>query len=138
MAGVARRHPQTAYVGLQKYLQQEWDFVQSVTPGIWMVFQAVEDELRDTFLLDLFQGGTPKTPRRTIIVMPLKQAGIALPDPTKTAGAKWTAYRVITGNLVIALRGTAEFRLGEHTLLMGEGREEIRRQHVEAEEKALG
>ena len=58
LAGVARRHPQTAYVGLQKFLQQEWDFVQSVTPGIWMVFQAVEDKLWDTFLLALFQRGT--------------------------------------------------------------------------------
>ena len=33
----------------------------------------------------------------------VKQSGIALPDPTQTAGANWTASCVITGNLVAAL-----------------------------------
>ena len=32
--GVARKHPQSAYTGLQKSLQKEWEFVQQVTPGI--------------------------------------------------------------------------------------------------------
>ena len=36
--GVAHRHLQTAYVGLHKSLQQEWDFVQRVTLGIGMDF----------------------------------------------------------------------------------------------------
>ena len=31
LAGVARKHPQSAYVGLQKALQQEWAFVQQFT-----------------------------------------------------------------------------------------------------------
>ena len=33
LAGVARKHPQSAYAGLQKSLQQEWAFVQRVTLG---------------------------------------------------------------------------------------------------------
>ena len=45
LEGVAHWHLQTAYVGLQKSLQQEWAFVQHITPGIGMEFQAVEDEL---------------------------------------------------------------------------------------------
>ena len=32
-------HPQTSYTGLQKSLQQEWAFVQRVTPGIGPEFQ---------------------------------------------------------------------------------------------------
>ena len=31
LAGVARKHPQYAYAGLQKSLRQEWSFVQRVT-----------------------------------------------------------------------------------------------------------
>ena len=31
LSGVARKHPQSAYTGLQKSLQQEWAFVQRVT-----------------------------------------------------------------------------------------------------------
>ena len=50
LAGVAHRHPHTAYEDLKKSLQQEWSFVQSVTSGIGVAFQAVEDELWDTFL----------------------------------------------------------------------------------------
>ena len=33
LAEVAHKHPQSAYAGLQKSLQQEWAFVQRVTPG---------------------------------------------------------------------------------------------------------
>ena len=58
LARVARRHPQTAYAGLQKSLHQECAFVQRVTPDTGMDFQMVEDELRDIFLLDFFQGAT--------------------------------------------------------------------------------
>ena len=45
---------------------------------------------------------------------------------------------IITGHLVTAVRGTEEFRSGDHSLLMGEGREEIQRRHVEAADTALG
>ena len=38
---VARRHPHTAYSGLQQSLQKEWAFVQRVTLNIRMTFQAV-------------------------------------------------------------------------------------------------
>ena len=38
LAGVAHRHPQTAYAGLKKYLQHEWAFVQRITTGKGMKF----------------------------------------------------------------------------------------------------
>ena len=38
LAGVARKHPQSAYAGLQKSLQHEWAFMQPVTPGIGDAF----------------------------------------------------------------------------------------------------
>ena len=43
MARVARKHPQSAYAGLQKSLQQEWAFVERVTPGIGNEFGSVEE-----------------------------------------------------------------------------------------------
>ena len=58
LVGVACRYLQTAYAGLQKSLQQEWAFVQRVTPDIGMALQVAEDMLRDIFLPALFQGGT--------------------------------------------------------------------------------
>ena len=74
----------------------------------------------------LFQGSMSQILGKAITGLPVKQAGIALPDPTLTARANWTASCIITGHFVTALRGTAEFRLGDHALLMGEGREEIK------------
>ena len=70
--------------------------------------------------------------------LPVKQDGIALPEPTQTKGANLTASYVITGHLVAAFHGTAEFRSRDHAPLMREGREEIRRRHAEAAETAKG
>ena len=54
--GVVRCHPYTAYSGLQKSLQQECKFLQSITPDIGMAFQVVQDALWYIFLWALFQG----------------------------------------------------------------------------------
>ena len=92
--------------------------MQRVTLGIGIVFQVVEDEMRDTLLPALFQGATSQNPGRLITGLPLNQAGIALPSPTHTVRANWTAPCVITGHLIEALCGTSEFSLGYHTLLV--------------------
>ena len=55
---VAGKHTQTSYAGMKNPLQQEWAFVQRITPDIGTTFHPVEDELRDAFLLALFKGAT--------------------------------------------------------------------------------
>ena len=85
LAGVACKHPQSAYAGLQKSLQQEWAFVQQVTPGIGDQFGPVEEEIAKAFLPELFEGVGDGAPGREITRLPAKQAGMALPDPTLTA-----------------------------------------------------
>ena len=86
----------------------------------------------------LFQGFMSQILVGAITGLPFNQAGIALPNPTQTAEANWTASCVITGHLVAALRGTDEFRSGYHALLMEEVMEEIRRRRAEAAETTLG
>ena len=120
LAEVARQHPQTAYMGLQKSLRQEWAFVQCVTLDTGIAFQMIEDVLQYIFLPDLFQGETSQIPGRAINSLLVKQAGIALSNPTRNVRANWTASCVITGHLVAALRGTAKLRSDNHALLMGE------------------
>ena len=105
--------------------------MQHINPDILTTFQAVEDKLRGTFLPDHFQGATSHIPRRTITGMTVKQARISLPEPTRIPGGNWTAFYMIMGQIVAALRWLAKFRSGNHALLMGEGREEIRRRHEE-------
>ena len=80
LAGVARKHPQSACAGLQKSLQQEWAFVQRVTPGISNAFGVVKEEIAKAFLPALFEGAGDGAPGREITRLPVKQAGMALPD----------------------------------------------------------
>ena len=57
LAGVSLKHPQSAYAGLQKSLQQDWALVQRVTPGVGVAFAPVKEALREVFL----QGSIPGT-----------------------------------------------------------------------------
>ena len=112
--------------------------MQCVTPDIGMALQVVDDALLDIFLPYLFQGATAHIPRKAITGLSVKQAGIDTPNPTRTAGANWTASYVITGYLIAALHGMSEFRSGDHALLMREGMEEIKQRYVEEAEINLG
>ena len=85
LSGLAWRRPQTAYAGLQKSLQQEWQFLQRVTPGQGTAFPKVEDALRDDFIPALFKGAMEALPAQGITCLPCKAAGMAIPDPTKMA-----------------------------------------------------
>ena len=64
LAGVARKHPQSAYAGLKKSLQQEWAFVQRVTPGISNALGPVEEDIAKVFLPALFEGVGDGAPGR--------------------------------------------------------------------------
>ena len=55
LAMVARRFPQTAYAGLTKSLQFEWQYLQQVVPGLREAFGLVEEALRDKFFPALLQ-----------------------------------------------------------------------------------
>ena len=54
LAGVSLKHPQSAYAVLQKSLQQEWAFVQRVTPGVGAAFGPIEEALREVLVPVLF------------------------------------------------------------------------------------
>ena len=55
LAGVYRKHPQSAYDGLQKSLQQEWTLMQRFTPGIGDASGPVNKALQETFLQALLE-----------------------------------------------------------------------------------
>ena len=85
LAGVALKHPQSAYAGLQKSLQQEWDFMHRLTPGVGAAFAPVEEALWEVFLPALFQGLMEGLPTRENTRLTMKQAGLANLDPVLTA-----------------------------------------------------
>ena len=59
--------------------------MQRVTPGIGDAFGPVEEEINTAFIPELFYGMGYGAPGREITRLPVKQAELALPDPTRTA-----------------------------------------------------
>ena len=111
--------------------------MQWVTPLIRRRLRPVEQVLRETFILALFQGLGEGTPRKGVTRLPLKQAGLDLPDPMKTASDHCTASCVITGHLVAALRDQEEFRMADHSACLQEGRMVVRKRSVLLAEESL-
>ena len=137
LAWIARKHPQSAYAKLQKSLQQEWAFVQRVTPGVGDSFGYVETALKETFVLALFEGLREGVPERGVTRLPVKQVGLDLLGPSQMAPENWTASCVITGHLVAALRGQVEFRTADHLACLREGWTAVRRRGQQRAEEAL-
>ena len=111
--------------------------MQWVTPGIGNDFGPVETAPRETFVLELFEGLSNSVPEKGVTRLPVKQAGLALPDPTQTAPENWTVSYVITGHLVAALRGQVEFWTEDHSACLWEGWTAVWRRGQRRVEEAL-
>ena len=81
-----------------------------VAPVISNDFRPVEMALKETFVPALFEVLGDGVSEQGVTRLPVKQAGLALPDPYHTAPENWMASCVITGHLVAALKGQVEFR----------------------------
>jgi hypothetical protein len=76
---VADTYPQSAYAGLQKSLQQEWQFVQRVVEGIGESFTDVQKAITECFLPALFRDNLDEKEdiRLLLCGLPVKHAGLA-------------------------------------------------------------
>jgi len=137
LSKVVGRYPQAAYAGLQKSLQQEWQFLQRVTSGLSDEFEVVEEALAENFLPTLFGTGIQCDTKRQLACLPVKHAGLALPNPTTTAESNWKASTLICGHLVAALRGTTDFRSEDHTSTMQSGKAELRMRNLKVYDEKL-
>ena len=122
---------------MQKSLQQEWQFVQRVTPGVGPLFQPVEERVRDQFIPAVFHCKVEEIPDRAITCLPCKQPGTALPDPTSTSESNFQASASMTSYLVEAMGGGQPFRSVDHMLHMLDTRQATRKAKVEAAEASL-
>ena len=137
IAWVSQNHLQSVYEGLQKSIHHEWVFMQRVTPGIGNAFGLVEKALQETFVPDLFKGLGEGAPERGVTRLPVKQAELALPDPTQTAPESWTTSCVITGHPVTELRGQVELWKADHSAYIQEGRAAVQIRSKQRAEEAL-
>jgi hypothetical protein len=127
IAEVAPNFPQTAYSGLQKSLQQEWQLFQRVTKGVGPAFRDVEHALSKTFLPTLFGDDFDKSdPRRKLYCLPVKWAGLAIPDPTVSADPNYDASVLLVSHILAAFRGVDTFRSADHTAVILEVKAELK------------
>ena len=109
-AGLAHRHQKKAYSGLQKSLQQDWDFIQISTLDIGEVLHPVKEDLQNYLLPALFQGATAKSLTKGASCLSVNQAGLEIPNPTLSNLESWTGPCVVTGHLVSDLWVRKEFK----------------------------
>ena len=108
-----------------------------VTLGIGNAFGPVEKGMRETFVPELFEGMDGGVPERGVTRLPVKQVGLALPDPYQTAPENWTASCVITGHLLAALRGKVEFQTVDHSACLQGVRTAVQRTGQQSVGEAL-
>jgi hypothetical protein len=104
LSRVARRFPQTAYAGLVKSLQMEWQYLQRGTPGATDSFAPVEAALASSFLpalLEESEAGVAKL--RALLELSVRQAGTGLPNPRAKAERGLNASRESTATLTASL-----------------------------------
>jgi hypothetical protein len=92
LAFAALSHPQSAFAGLQKSLQHKWQFIQRVIHDTGDCFFDFEAAIADIFLPALY-GEILKdcTYHRKLSALPIKFAGLALPDPTASSEGNYKA-----------------------------------------------
>ena len=98
-------------------------------PKHWGDFGPVKKALRGSSIPALFQVVGGETPVWGFTSLTVKQAGIALIDPTKTAPENWMASCITTGHLVAALRVREEFQTSDHSEILRYGRGEVRKRN---------
>jgi hypothetical protein len=136
LAKVARRYPQTAYAGLTKSLQQEWQYLQRVVPACGAAFEPVEAAIRTVFLPALLQGTEGET-QRELTSLSVRRAGLGLLNPTRTAPDCFTASEACTKLLARSLRKGQALDSNLHSRQAAVERRKTRKAREAAEETAL-
>ncbi len=138
LASAAKNYPQTAYSGLQRSLQHEWQFVQRVVSDIGDQFAEVENAISHTFLPALFDEVIPDDdPRLKLACLPVKHAGLALPDPTASAQTNFDASILVCSHLLAAIRGVDKFRTADHKAVIHGVKAELKSRNQAKYEKEL-
>ena len=135
MATVSERQPQSAYVGIQRSLQAEWLFLQRVTDNTDELFDSMDESMTKGFLPSLLGDASISPHRRallTLLALPVKQCGIALPSPSSTAEHFFLTSRLCTAHAAEAIQEESTYVRRRHLKVMAEEklRAEIQRDAV--------
>ena len=118
LAKVAKRHPQAAYAAFTKSLQSQWLYSLRVVHDVGPAFQPIEDAIRSSFLPSLlgmdanaFADGSNE---RKLTVLPVKFAGLGIPNPAQSAKEQFETSRMITSELTDSLSHNTELAVPDY------------------------
>jgi hypothetical protein len=107
-------------------LQQEWQIVQRVVKDSRASVTAVEEAISQAFLPSLFDNiFDDGNPRRKLATLPVKFAGLAIPNPITSSHSNHKASTLMCSYLIATLRGNVEFHTYEHKEVIQEVKAEL-------------
>jgi hypothetical protein len=112
-------------------------FLQRVTAGLGLEFSVIATALHYDFLPALFGIEEVSDSQRQLASLPVKFAGLAIPDPTVTAATNWSASTVICGHIISAIRGTTIYRSADHLSVLKDGKAELRKRSLACSEEKM-
>jgi hypothetical protein len=87
-------------------LLHEWQFLQRVIEGIGDSFIPIEEAISNLFLLALSGHSLECDYHHKLAELPVKRAGLTLPDPTDTSASCYKASIILCSHLLLeAFRG---------------------------------
>lgn len=135
LAAVAKRYPQTAYVGLVASLQGEWQYVSRVIPHISNDLQPIEDAIRTVFIPALF-GGKPVRVTdefRQLLGNSVKKAGLGIRNAVASADRLFEASEAATALLVDSLLNGTDLGIESHRQCVRSAAAKMRKERLEEE-----
>jgi hypothetical protein len=102
LARIATNYPQTAYAGLSKSLQAEWQYMHQVVENAGDHFGPIEEALANVFISALL-GGKDGGQLWELFTLPVRQAGLNLPNPAIRAVDGYRASLEYTKALTASL-----------------------------------
>ena len=111
--------------------------MQRVIKGVGESFPAIEQEMSQTFLPALFDDVIEGNPRRELACLPIKFAGLSLPDPVESADWNYQASILSSTHILSAFRGVQEFSSADHSSSVREVRREIKKRTLMMNEVSL-
>ena len=121
--------PQFAYAGMQRTLQQEWNFIQKVIPNIANLFSSLKASIHTSFFHTLFGEEIP-THYRSWVSVSIKKGGTVIPKPEEMVDLNYLASTCDCSHLLDALKEKEIFDHVYNTATMKEVREKRKKKNL--------
>jgi hypothetical protein len=105
---IAKRYPQTAYAGMARSLQMEWQYTLRVIPGVAELFEPLAKVIAEECLPALLgESGALPEGLRDRLALPARWSGTGIPDPSEIADECHSTSKALTAPLTHSLRQRA-------------------------------